>query len=173
MVNGSAMGSSANPGWLTLRISGGGLTVNSGTKAYFFVVAPSGTVTLNGNLTGGVTAQGLTVQSNVTLQLVPSTPPPVPTVALTAPGAGSVYASPATIALSANATETGGSIASVKFYAGAQLVGTSTVAPFQYTWSNAPAGNYSLTAVATDALGAMATSVRGSGLDPVEPPLRD
>ena len=38
------------------------------------------------------------------------------------------------------------------------LIGTSTVAPFAFTWKNAPQGGYFLTAVATDSLGATATS---------------
>ena len=44
------------------------------------------------------------------------------------------------------------------FYSGATLIGTTTASPFQITWSNVPAGTYSLTAKATDNGGAATTS---------------
>src|SRR6185369_7979331 len=46
----------------------------------------------------------------------------------------------------------------VAFYAGSTLLGTDTTSPYQYTWSNVPAGTYSLTAVATDNSGASTMS---------------
>jgi len=49
-------------------------------------------------------------------------------------------------------------VARVDFYAGSQLVGSATASPFITTWSNIPAGTYSVTAVATDNEGATATS---------------
>ncbi|MCA1560759.1 MAG: hypothetical protein LC753_20350, partial [Acidobacteria bacterium] len=50
-------------------------------------------------------------------------------------------------------------VARVDFYAGTQLVGSATASPFAVTWSNVPAGTYSLTAVATDNEDETATSV--------------
>src|SRR4029077_423509 len=44
------------------------------------------------------------------------------------------------------------------FYAGTNLVGTDSTAPYTASWSNVPAGNYTLTAVATDNGGLSATS---------------
>src|SRR5947208_2857439 len=41
---------------------------------------------------------------------------------------------------------------------GTQLIGSDTAIPFSITWSNVPAGTYSLTAVATDNEAATATS---------------
>jgi chitinase len=46
----------------------------------------------------------------------------------------------------------------VDFFAGTQLVGSDTSAPYSVTWSNVPAGTYSLTAVARDNDGATTTS---------------
>ena len=42
--------------------------------------------------------------------------------------------------------------------AGATLLGTSTNKPFSFTWNNAPAGGYALSAQATDNRGGTATS---------------
>ena len=84
----------------------------------------------------------------------------VPTVALTAPAAGSSFVAPAGIALEASAADSDGTIAKVDFYANGTLVGTDTTGPTPYTfaWTNVPAGTYQLTAVATDDDGASQTS---------------
>jgi hypothetical protein len=83
---------------------------------------------------------------------------PVPVVALTAPAAGATFTAPATIGLSAAASEVGGSIARVEFFANGSLVGTAANAPYNFTWGGVAAGNYTLTAKATDAHSATATS---------------
>ena len=91
----------------------------------------------------------------VSISVVNSVPP---MVSLTSPTNGTTLAAPATLTLSADATSTTSSIAKVDFYNGATLLGTSTTAPYNYNWSNVPAGAYNLTAIATDNLGAATTS---------------
>jgi hypothetical protein len=81
-----------------------------------------------------------------------------PIVALSAPTNGTAYVSPATISLSASASDPDGTVANVSFYAGSQLIGSSSASPYTMTWSNVAAGTYTLTAVATDNLGATTTS---------------
>lgn len=81
-----------------------------------------------------------------------------PAVTLTAPANGAVLSAPATIALSATATDSDGTISKVQFYNGTTLLGTDTTSPYAYSWANVPAGTYSLTAMATDNLGATSTS---------------
>jgi chitinase len=81
-----------------------------------------------------------------------------PSVSLTAPTAGSSFAAGANIAVSANASDADGSVARVEFFRGTTSLGVDTSAPYSVTWSGATAGSYSLTAVATDNLGATATS---------------
>ena len=85
-------------------------------------------------------------------------PNAVPTITLTAPADGATFAAPATIGVAATATDSDGSIAKVEFFSGSTLIGTSTSAPFTATWPNVAAGSYSLTARATDNLGATATT---------------
>jgi RHS repeat-associated protein len=84
--------------------------------------------------------------------------PDQPVVALTAPAANSAYVAPASIALAATASDPSTSIARVEFYAGATLLGTASTTPYTFTWTNAPAGTFVLTARAVNSVGAAATS---------------
>ena len=77
---------------------------------------------------------------------------------LTSPVTGACFGEPANIALSASAVSLSGSIAKIDYYQGTTWLGTSSTAPYNFTWSNVPAGSYSLTAVATDAQNFTATS---------------
>jgi len=83
---------------------------------------------------------------------------PPPTVALTAPANGATFASGATIAVTANAADANGSVAQVQFFRGGTSLGIDTTSPYSATWTNAAAGSYAITAVATDNEGATATS---------------
>ncbi len=79
-------------------------------------------------------------------------------VALTSPASGASFTAPATIALAATASESGGSISKVEFFNGTTLLGTATSSPYTFSWTSVPAGTYSLTAEAFDASGTTATS---------------
>jgi len=81
-----------------------------------------------------------------------------PTVNMTAPANASTVYVPGTVTLAANASDSDGWVAKVEFFNGATLIGADTTAPFSYSWSNAVAGSYSLTAKATDSKGATTTS---------------
>jgi hypothetical protein len=82
----------------------------------------------------------------------------LPNVAVTSPAASAQFVAPATISVTANASDSDGSISKVDFFAGATLIGTSTSSPYAVTWSNVAAGSYSLTARATDNAGGVTTS---------------
>jgi subtilisin family serine protease len=88
--------------------------------------------------------------------VIPSLNTP-PTVSLTSPTNGATYVVP-TIPLAATASDADGNVAKVSFYNGASLIGTDTLPPYTLSWTNVPIGTYTLTAVATDDLGAMTTS---------------
>jgi galactose oxidase-like protein/Big-like domain-containing protein len=81
-----------------------------------------------------------------------------PTVTLTQPADGASFTAPATIGLSATASDTDGTVTKVEFFNGVTKLGEDTTAPFGFTWSGVGAGSYTLTARATDDLGATATS---------------
>jgi hypothetical protein len=81
-----------------------------------------------------------------------------PSVAITAPSNGTTFAAGSSVNLAANAADTDGVISKVEFYQGVTKLGEDTAAPFTFTWSNVAAGNYALTAVATDNDGGTTTS---------------
>lgn len=81
-----------------------------------------------------------------------------PTVALTAPANGSTHTTGSNIAVSANASDSDGSIAQVEFFRGSASLGVDTTSPYSVTWNNASAGSHSFTAVARDNQGATTTS---------------
>jgi hypothetical protein len=74
------------------------------------------------------------------------TAPQPPVLALTSPGAGSVFDAGDDITLDANVV--GGSLAvtAVEFYRGSTLIGSDASAPYSLTWTGAVAGNHVLTA---------------------------
>jgi hypothetical protein len=160
-ANGTA-GTSTNPARLKLNIVAGGFTLNSGCNIYGYVTAPNGTVIINGatKLVGGCISAALTVNANGLLQLFDATSfdnnPPA--VAITSPAAGAVFNAGSAITLVASATDPDGSVAKVEFFAGTTKLGEATSSPWTYSWQNAVAGSYQLTAIATDNLGAKTTS---------------
>ncbi|WP_116126361.1 discoidin domain-containing protein [Lewinella sp. IMCC34183] len=82
-----------------------------------------------------------------------------PDVSLTAPASGTVVTLPDTITLTASATaKDGKTITKVDFYSGDAYLGSTTTAPFSYTWPDAPAGTHTLTARATDSDGLLTVS---------------
>jgi hypothetical protein len=81
-----------------------------------------------------------------------------PAVTLTQPANGATFTAPATVALAATANDSDGTVAKVEFFNGATKLGEDTTAPYNFTWSAVPAGNYTVTARATDNLGVSTTS---------------
>ena len=81
-----------------------------------------------------------------------------PAVSISSPLNNANFSAPALIQLAATATDSDGTVARVEFYQGSTLLGSDTTAPYSFTWSNVAAGNYQITAVAFDNLGAKTTS---------------
>ncbi|NUM34181.1 MAG: hypothetical protein HUU50_06535 [Candidatus Brocadiae bacterium] len=77
----------------------------------------------------------------------------IPTVSITSPVSGDQFNAPATVVISANASDPVRSITKVDFYQGNTLLGTDNSSPYSYTWSNVGIGNYALKAIATDDYG--------------------
>jgi hypothetical protein len=81
-----------------------------------------------------------------------------PQVSISSPITGSSFAAPATISLNAAASDGNGNISKVEFYNGSTKLGEDLSAPYSFSWTNVATGNYTLTAKATDNLGASTTS---------------
>ena len=87
-----------------------------------------------------------------------SFPPVPPTVALTSPANAAGFVAPASLTLTASASDADGLVANVAFYQGTTLLGNVATAPYSFTWNNVAAGAYALTAVAADDDGLNTTS---------------
>ena len=96
--------------------------------------------------------------SSSTVSVVVNAPNQPPAVSLTAPTNGATYTAPATVGLSATASDSDGAIQKVEFYSGTSLLGTATAAPYSFTWGNVAAGTYTLKAIAYDNAGAQTSS---------------
>lgn len=107
-------------------------------------------VTIRAQTSGG--AQ----RADKTFRLTITSPNVAPTdVAITKPSDGDTFTAPATITLESTATDSDGSIASMQYFRGgttsiATVDATLVASPYQYVWTQVPAGTYSLTVKATD-----------------------
>ncbi len=80
-----------------------------------------------------------------------------PIVSLVTPLNGGTYSSPATIPLSATATDDG-SVVRVEFYDGVTKIGEDTTAPYTSSWSGVQPGSYAVSARAIDNQGLVGIS---------------
>jgi len=81
-----------------------------------------------------------------------------PTVSITNPASGAVFAAPANITIQASASDSDGTVTNVQFLVGANVVTNQATAPFSAVTNNLAAGSYTLSAIASDNSGATATN---------------
>ena len=168
------VGSGAAPVWLRLDRRASTVKSYRSTDGVTWTLLASLKIPLNSNVVVGLAVASHSASAsvaasvtNVSVNGTPiSAPVPVPTpsantpplVSLNSPATGSVFAAPATMAMSATASDGDGSVAKVDFYAGSARLGSDSTSPYAFSWSGVPAGSYALKAVATDNAGATATS---------------
>jgi hypothetical protein len=157
----SATASETNGTIATVNFYNGATLLGTSTTSpytYNWNNVPAGAYTLTAT---AIDSKGVSVTSNpvsitVTDPLISNRSNPV--VSITAPTNQSTFTEGENLTITANASETNGAIASVSFYNGVSLLGTSTSSPYSYVWNNLPAGSYTLTAKATDDQNTSATS---------------
>ncbi len=155
----SANAADANGSVVRVDFYAGSTLVGSDTTSPYDVTwsnAPAGSHSLTAVARDNQNAATVSAARSITVSTTTTNTPP--TVSLTAPAAGTTYTAPASMAVTANAADTNGYVTRVDFYAGSTLVGSDTTSPYSVTWSSAPAGSYSLTAVAYDNQNASTTS---------------
>jgi hypothetical protein len=81
----------------------------------------------------------------------------VPTVSILTPANNTIFAAPASLTLTADATVGGGTVTNVEYFAGTSSLGAAGLGPFAVTGNITAPGSYALTAVAT-ASGTSSTS---------------
>lgn len=142
---------------------------NTSPYSTLWTPVEAGNYTLRAVATDNSGATTTSSPVNITVSL-PNLPPQV---SLTAPAAGVTFPAGGNIGLAADATDVDGSITKVDFFTGSTLIGTDNTYPYTFNWTNVPAGQHSLTAVATDNSGAtnpsppiVITAVWRTGLTP-------
>ena len=100
-------------------------------------------------------AAATTTSTAVGIDIVVPPPPPnvPPSVTLIAPENESTIALGGSFTLTANASDSDGTVSKVEFYAGATKFGDATSTPYELVWSPSIVGSYDLTAIATDNAG--------------------
>jgi hypothetical protein len=106
--------------------------------------------------------------TNLTSKSFSATAVPGLSAIITSPSKGASFSAPATITITASASEPVGSIAKVEFFQGSTKLGESTTSPYSFSWTNVPLGSYSLTVKATDNTGV--TTISGPVNVTVVPP---
>lgn len=111
------------------------------------------TFNVSGNFPYHCTLHGFT--GSITVAAAANVPP---TVSITNPAPGTVFAAPANVAIQASASDSDGSVTNVQFRVGATVLNDDNTAPFSGAANNLAAGNYTLSAIASDNGGATATN---------------
>jgi len=131
-------------------------TATSSPFNFVWAKVPAGTYSLTAKATDSQSTEVTSNSIDITVNSAASTSP---SIAITGPGEGSTFTAGDTITITASASDSDGTVASVEFYQGDTKLGTDTSSPYSFSWSSAPAGTYSLTAKATDNDGNTTTSV--------------
>ncbi|MFL5729656.1 MAG: Ig-like domain-containing protein [Cytophagaceae bacterium] len=140
-VNPASGGSCTAPAWNVAAAYNGGATVSYNNHTYQAKWWTQGNQP-DQNVGSGLPWNDLGACSGGTNQN--------PTVSLTSPGNGNTFTAPATVTISANASDADGSISRVEFYNGSTLLATKTAAPYSYSWTGVAAGSYTVVAKAYD-----------------------
>jgi plastocyanin len=90
--------------------------------------------------------------------IIVASPNVPPTVSITNPASGTVFAAPANVTIQASASDTDGTVTNVQFRVGTNVVANKATAPFFGVTNNLAAGGYTLFAIASDNSGATATN---------------
>jgi regulation of enolase protein 1 (concanavalin A-like superfamily) len=164
----SAAGTGTAPVWLRLKRTGSLFTAYRSTDGNTWTVISSDSITMADPIYVGIaaTSHSATLASDVTADnfsvAAAQAADLPPSVTLTAPANGASFTAPASISITATASDPENQLSRVDFYNGSTLLGSATTAPYSYTWSNAGAGTYSLTAMAYDASGQSTQSAPAS-----------
>ncbi len=130
--------------------------VTTAPYTYAFSSATAGTFTLTAIAFDNLNAQTTSSGVVVTVNTGGGGANKAPTVSLAASPMTVTVGSSTT--LTATAADSDGSISNVVFMNGTTVLSTDATAPYSFVWTPAAAGTFSLTAVATDNLGAKTTS---------------
>jgi hypothetical protein len=73
-----------------------------------------------------------------------------PLVNITSPVDNDSFTEPGTVTINATASDLDGTVTKVEFYNGSTYLGMDDTSPYSFSWTNVPAGNYTISTRATD-----------------------
>jgi regulation of enolase protein 1 (concanavalin A-like superfamily) len=176
-------GAGTAPAWVKLERRGHTITAFASQNGVNWTLVGSDTFSMGGTVYVGVgvsshVAGNLATAAfdNVSVTGASNTEPSgnvAPTVAVTSPASGATFTAPASVNLTATASDSDGTVARVEFYSGSTLLATATASPYQAVWTDVLAGTYTITARVFDTLGASTISapVSITVSAPTTPPL--
>src|SRR5207245_1910376 len=130
------------------------LTATGSPYSFTWTAVPAGNYSLTAKATDN---QGAAATSGaVSITVNPANVSP--SVTIISPTIGAVLIAPATFTVQATASDSDGSVAQVQFFNGTISLGIDSTSPYSASVNNLAAGPYTLSAVATDNLGATATN---------------
>ncbi len=168
------------PGWVRLARRGNVLTASWSTDGVTWTTIGTQTIAMPSTAYAGMAvssrnpslaATGRFTRVSATAQSdKPANAPP--TIGITSPSA-LAQLQPGSIPIRVAASDSDGTVVRVDFYAGDSMVGSSSTAPFTFTWQATAAGTYTLRAAAVDNSGAssMSSPVQVQILAPQRPSL--
>ena len=160
----TAGGSGTAPGWVRLVRNGDLFQAYRSADGASWTSIGSDTIPMTSTVYVGLAVTSHNASATTTavidsLRITGGTPSnQAPAVSVTSPASGAQFTLPATVTITATATDPEGRMASVDFFAGSTLISRDTSAPYSAAWSPSSAGTSSLTAVAHDADGGSTTS---------------
>jgi regulation of enolase protein 1 (concanavalin A-like superfamily) len=157
-------GSGAPPGWVRLVRTGDRFDAYRSADGVSWTAVGSDTIPMANTVYVGLAVTShntittaTSVITNVRISGTTSSNAP-PVVNLSSPVSGAMFSAPATINMTATASDPENQLARVEFLSGTTVLATDTTAPFAWSWGNVAAGTYVLTAKAYDSAGAVTTS---------------
>jgi hypothetical protein len=160
----SGGGAGIPPGWVRLVRRGTTFQAFRSADGRTWTSMGTDTIAMNATVYVGiaVTSHNATTMTTVRADnfraIAAATTNLPPTVSVTSPADAATFTAPATIAMTASASDPEGRLARVEFFANGASIGSDTTSPFGASMSAVPAGTYALTAVAHDADGASGSS---------------
>ncbi|WP_170106683.1 Ig-like domain-containing protein, partial [Christiangramia gaetbulicola] len=120
----------------------------------------NGVITGNYALTAIATDNDLETTTSESINITVEAPNQLPAVAITSPLNNEIFTSPAYIVITADATDSDGTVTSVEFFEGTNSLGIDTDGTdgWSLTWNGVTTGSFALTALATDNDGERTTS---------------
>ncbi|MBX9851267.1 MAG: DUF4832 domain-containing protein [Cytophagaceae bacterium] len=119
----------------------------TGPYSFTWTSVPNGVYTITAKAIDNFGLSTTSTPITITVNAAGNAPP---VVSITAPTNGQNFTPGSNITINANASDPNGSVTKVEFFYGATKIGEDLTGPYSIVWNSVPAGNYSLTAVATD-----------------------